>query len=595
MMLNCSRKTCSSINKFQVNTINRNLILPPTIASIIEDLNSCTLIQNSEIVDSIILELDYNLNVIFENGKIFNLLSEVMRLIKDEFIPIMRVEDERTAENLIDYIQHKVEGYDFIVMSSKPELVKLIFAKTQKGFGAIIFDKIDNINNKQDLIKIISTINANSARIAVLPQQILTRQNIEFLQKRMISVWSCVDQDSDFFKNKKDIYNYDIEPVCININKAITMGVNGIIISNPIRAKKRLEIFENALTRKELLIAHRGASSLAPENTMESFRIAYELGADIIEMDVQVTKDNRLIAMHDNTLIRTTNYVPKRRFDRGEIRDITLEEIKGLSVNKPFPDKYPDAKVPTLDEVFDEFKGKDVVILIDIKTWQENNMEELLVDLIKEKEMQDQIVINSFIKYRIKRMRELMPELSIGFLDFSLLIKNDTKTSFELITPIIQKFNVSYNPQYDNLTEEFINIMCKRGVIMWPWTFNNVSDAIKYFIIGVDGLIANIVDVISKWDIYLEAENEIRINVNQVKEIFAKVVTYGKSIREVKPEIIRIANNGNHEKNNNSLKIEGNFVKALSKGEYYLVLKYKTSINGNSYNLYSEVVTIIVE
>ena len=114
-----------------------------------------------------------------------------------------------------------------------------------------------------------------------------------------------------------------------------------------------------------LIIAHRGASGYEPENTLRSFRKAIGLKSDAIELDVQLTKDNKLVVIHDETVNRTTN-------GKGKVKDLTLRELRKLDAGKG-------EKVPTLEEVFNLVKRK-VKIHVELKG---NNIAKPVNDLIK--------------------------------------------------------------------------------------------------------------------------------------------------------------------------------------------------------------------
>ncbi len=115
---------------------------------------------------------------------------------------------------------------------------------------------------------------------------------------------------------------------------------------------------------KILNIAHRGASGHAPEHTLSAYELGQRMKGDYIEIDLQMTKDGRLIAMHDETLDRTTN-------GTGPVKDHTLKEIKKLDAGSWFNKKYPESakdeyaglKVPTLEEVIQKF-GRNAAIIL---------------------------------------------------------------------------------------------------------------------------------------------------------------------------------------------------------------------------------------
>src|SRR5580765_1895242 len=126
----------------------------------------------------------------------------------------------------------------------------------------------------------------------------------------------------------------------------------------------------DAQATKKLNVAHRGASGYRPEHTLASYRLAIEMGADFVEQDLAVTKDNVLICLHDPTLERTTNVeevFPNRstmvtwegKTARSWLaNDFTLAEIKQLDAGSWFDPKFKDEKVPTFDEAVALIKGK---------------------------------------------------------------------------------------------------------------------------------------------------------------------------------------------------------------------------------------------
>src|SRR5699024_11870052 len=111
--------------------------------------------------------------------------------------------------------------------------------------------------------------------------------------------------------------------------------------------------------KKMVNIAHRGASGHAPENTMAAFDKAFAMKADYIEIDVQMTKDKELVAIHDTTVNRTTNGV-------GAVVDYTLEELQQLHAGSWLSDEFSGEKIATHGEIYDIYRGK-TGILIEIK------------------------------------------------------------------------------------------------------------------------------------------------------------------------------------------------------------------------------------
>ena len=109
---------------------------------------------------------------------------------------------------------------------------------------------------------------------------------------------------------------------------------------------------------KTLVWAHRGASGYAPENTMEAFRMAEEMGADGIELDVQMTKDGELVIIHDETINRVCD-------GKGWVKDFTLAQLRKYNFNKTHPE-YLRCEIPTLEEVYAWIKTTNLTVNVEI-------------------------------------------------------------------------------------------------------------------------------------------------------------------------------------------------------------------------------------
>ncbi len=117
------------------------------------------------------------------------------------------------------------------------------------------------------------------------------------------------------------------------------------------------------------VIAHRGASAYAPENTLASFKAAGRMGADLIELDIRQTKDHQLVVVHDPTLARTTDV--EERFPKlkpWRVRDLTLAQIKGLDAGSWFGPGFEDERVPTLTEALRTIKATGAGALVELKS-----------------------------------------------------------------------------------------------------------------------------------------------------------------------------------------------------------------------------------
>lgn len=150
-----------------------------------------------------------------------------------------------------------------------------------------------------------------------------------------------------------------------------------------------------------LIIGHRGAAGLAPENTMEAFRAGFEAGADMLECDIRLTADNKLVVIHDPRLVRTHH-------SRDSIARLTYAQLAERTAERP---------VPLLEELLDEFYGK-IIINIEIKS---RGSAEQLVKLLKKKYIKhaadwDSIIISSFKGTELLRIRRIAKRANLAML-----------------------------------------------------------------------------------------------------------------------------------------------------------------------------------
>jgi len=161
-----------------------------------------------------------------------------------------------------------------------------------------------------------------------------------------------------------------------------------------------------------LIIAHRGSSSVAPENTLAAFSRAVTDFADAVEFDVHLTKDNQIAVIHDDRIDRTTN-------GGGFVRDFTLSDLKQFDAGSWFDGKFSSEKIPSLAEVLELVSGK-VAINIEIKEerlrYQRVDIVDNCLKILREFGMSDVTMISSFGREFLHRVRSLNRKIAIGFL-----------------------------------------------------------------------------------------------------------------------------------------------------------------------------------
>ncbi|PFH73532.1 glycerophosphodiester phosphodiesterase [Bacillus cereus] len=238
-------------------------------------------------------------------------------------------------------------------------------------------------------------------------------------------------------------------------------------------------------------IAHRGASAYAPEHTLEAYQLGQQLKGDYIEIDLQMTKDGHLVAMHDETLNRTTN-------GTGFVKDHTLDEIKQLNAGSFFNKKYPnlakkefeDAKVPTLEEIIETF-GRNANYYIETKSPDEYpGMEEKLLEIIKHYEISDKVIIQSFSEESLRKIHSLNDNIPL----VQLL---SYKKAVQLTDSEIEKYKtycIGLGMNYKYIDAVYAKKIKKHGLEVHPFTVDNEKDMEKLLKWGVDGMFTNYPD-----------------------------------------------------------------------------------------------------
>lgn len=160
------------------------------------------------------------------------------------------------------------------------------------------------------------------------------------------------------------------------------------------------------------LVGHRGACDVAPENTMASFRRAYDDGADIVELDVRLTADAHVVVMHDELVDRTTD-------GTGAVSAMTLAEVKALDAGSWFGERFAGEKVPLLDEVLAWAQGK-IALMIELKYDPFGSFSPDLVPavvaLLHHREMVDQSLFISYQPRALQQVRQLLPGVPTGLM-----------------------------------------------------------------------------------------------------------------------------------------------------------------------------------
>ncbi|MCC5802285.1 glycerophosphodiester phosphodiesterase [Rossellomorea vietnamensis] len=248
---------------------------------------------------------------------------------------------------------------------------------------------------------------------------------------------------------------------------------------------------------KFLNIAHRGGSGYAPEHTLPSYQLGDEMGGDYIELDLQMTKDGKLIAMHDETLDRTTN-------GTGLVKDYTLDQIKELDAgswfNRMFPNKakseYNGLKVQTLEEIIQHF-GKDKHYYIETKSPEVYpGMEEKLLKILEDYNLTRQngpssrVIIQSFSEASLQKVHGMNANIPlVQLIDYK---KDATITDEEL--DHYEEYAVGLGMSYTKIDEQYVEKVREHDLLIHPYTVLEKEDMKRLIEWGVTGMFTNYPD-----------------------------------------------------------------------------------------------------
>ena len=232
-----------------------------------------------------------------------------------------------------------------------------------------------------------------------------------------------------------------------------------------------------------LIIAHRGASNIAPENTLLAFQKAIDLKADLIEFDLQETKDNHLVVTHDEELSRLTGF-------KGLVKDLTLKELKELDFGEG-------EKIPTLDELLKLTRGK-IGLNCEIKV---SGIAEKTIEIMRRYDIIDSTIISSFLHEELLKVQEIEPKIRIASLEPTSSSKTtDWSEKKEMIQFCIDNNFYAINPLAMMVDKQFVEHAHEFNIKVFPWTVDVKILIKKLFKFGVDGIITNDVNIVR--DIY---------------------------------------------------------------------------------------------
>ena len=247
------------------------------------------------------------------------------------------------------------------------------------------------------------------------------------------------------------------------------------------------------LTGKTFVWAHRGASGYRPENTLEAFALAAEMGADGVELDVHFTKDRHVVVLHDERIDRTSN-------GQGEVTAYTLDELRHFDFGYKFYGELRGVRISTLDEVYALLGPLGLTVNVEIKS-ADPEMPDACHAIAQKYGMVDKVIYSSFDHLQILRMKQLVPDAFIAPL-----------YGFNLLNPWNYARDISAQAVHprdallDRL-DSYVEKCHEAGIRVHSWTANSEEQINSLLVKGADAIITNYPDVALKLRrAYMEAK-----------------------------------------------------------------------------------------
>lgn len=245
---------------------------------------------------------------------------------------------------------------------------------------------------------------------------------------------------------------------------------------------------EQISTQDIKIIAHRGDSWFAPENTLTAVNSAWQKNADAVEVDVYLSADNRVVALHDNTTERTGDKTL-------HVNEATSKQLRQLDVGSWKGEKFKGEQIPFLEEIIDTIPSGDKQLFIEIKGSNES-LPSYIKEIIDESGKTDQIVIIAFNFDIITKSKQLMPDIPAYWLLSAP--RNQEGAAQPIKTENIataKEHNLDgLNVNFRGISQELVDEIRKENMGIYVWTVNNISDIEQMAQLGVDGITTDRID-----------------------------------------------------------------------------------------------------
>jgi len=234
---------------------------------------------------------------------------------------------------------------------------------------------------------------------------------------------------------------------------------------------------------RPLVVAHRGHRAAYPEQTLPAFRAAIELGCRAIEADLQLSRDGRLVMMHDLTVDRTTD-------GKGAVADATLDELRMLDAGGWFDPRFAGTRIPTVEELLDLAIPSGVTLCLEVKGTVEAapGIAVALVDLLRDRGLIDRVFMSSFDQAALAAARRVVPSVLLAP---ERLPERGPADATEAVRQAVEVGATVLQHRWEYLTEEVVDALHAANVAVWTWPTDTQRSIDVSVRCGADGVIGD--------------------------------------------------------------------------------------------------------
>jgi len=412
-----------------VYVMDTGIVNPPSVIAEITDKTKYDALTTEKTPALAVYYVNDELSVVDETGTyicdLYTAISSNKRII-----PAVYVKNQAQADAYINFIK-EYGLVDAFVISDDADLVLRVRKQCRGVLGAVDFSNT-SVSETIDYREISSK---SFAHIAILSASQATAETLEYLTLRQQNVWVKTNGSN------------------LEAFEGARRGAVGIITNSPSSTIELFESFsETTMFRRPLVIGHTGDRGHS-ENTIASALSAIEKGADGVECDIQLTKDNKVVLMHDTTIDRTTN-------GTGAVSSMTLEELQQYTVINS------NEKIPSFDDYLAALKGKNCIIYVEFK-YSVTALIPYVKELIKKHDIEDQIAFITFHEPVVAALRQQYPEIPVSYLGSDVVPATAYANT--------GVYNCAISPNYVSTTAEKTFFLHVRGINVNSYTYTSAN------------------------------------------------------------------------------------------------------------------------